>query len=195
MTQHCPKSMTSVHGWPAHGNSLYPAFSVRREQLSVCQGTLMCGLRVVIPSKLHSKMLDILHEGHLGTVKMKNLAHSYMWWPGIDKQIEDLAKACPGCQRNQNSPPLAPLHPWEWPSTPWQRVEFAGPFKDSMFLITVDAHSKFCAFCVEDNILQERAAKTDMHEYWTTVRLRRVSEIHEAEWSQTHHFRTIPSSH
>ncbi|XP_026065967.1 uncharacterized protein K02A2.6-like [Carassius auratus] len=135
----------TVHGWPTKGNSLYPAFAARREQLSVCQGTLMCGLRVVIPSKLRSKMLDTLHEGHLGTVKMKNLARSYMWWPGIDKQIEDLAKACPGCQKTQNSPPLAPLHPWEWPSTPWQRVhvDFAGPFKDSMFLIAVDAHSKW----------------------------------------------------
>lgn len=77
----------------------WPAFSVRREQLSVCKGTLICGLRVVIPSKLCSKMLDTLHKRHLGTVKIKNLARSYMWWPGIDKQIEDLAKACPGCQR------------------------------------------------------------------------------------------------
>ncbi|GAA6089209.1 uncharacterized protein K02A2.6-like, partial [Tachysurus ichikawai] len=135
----------TVLGWPAQGHSLYPAFSARREQLSVCQGTLMCGLRVVIPSKLRSKILETLHEGHLGTVKMKNLARSYMWWPGIDKQIEDLAKTCPGCQRTQNSPPLAPLHPWEWPSTPWQRVhvDFAGPLRDSMFLIAVDAHSKW----------------------------------------------------
>ncbi|KAI7813566.1 hypothetical protein IRJ41_020631 [Triplophysa rosa] len=135
----------TVRGWPKHGNSLYPAFSSRRDQLSVCRGTLMCGLRVVIPSKLCRKMLDNLNEGHLGTVKMKNLARSYMWWPGIDKQIEDLTKACSGCQKVQNSPPLAALHPWEWPSTPWQRVhiDFSGPFKDPMFLIAVDAHSKW----------------------------------------------------
>lgn len=91
------------------------------------------------------RVLDSLHEGHVGTVKMKSLARSYVWWPGIDKQIEDITKTCPGCQGIQNAPPQAPLHPWEWPSTPWQRVhiDFAGPFMNSMFLIAVDAHSKW----------------------------------------------------
>ncbi|GFS02164.1 polyprotein, partial [Elysia marginata] len=41
--------------------------------------------------------------------------------------------------------PLAPLHPWQWPEKPWQRVhiDFAGPFMNSMFLIIVDAHTKW----------------------------------------------------
>ncbi len=133
----------------------------------------MCGLRVVIPSKLHCKMLDTMHEGHLGMVKMKNLARSYLWWPGIDKQIEDLAKACPGCQRTQRSPPLAPLHPWEWPSTLWKRVhvDFAGPFKDSMLLIAVDVHSKWpevvpmksTTFEKTVSLLRTIFSRTDMH--------------------------------
>jgi hypothetical protein len=42
-------------------------------------------------------------------------------------------------------PQVAPLHPWEWPSAPWERVhaDFAGPFMDSMFLVLVCAHSKW----------------------------------------------------
>ncbi|XP_062865163.1 uncharacterized protein K02A2.6-like [Trichomycterus rosablanca] len=135
----------TVQGWPAHGNAMFPDFSARRDQLSVCQGTLLCGSRVVVPSKLRTRVLKNLHEGHLGTVKMKSLARGYVWWPGIDRQIEDITKTCPGCHSVQNAPPQAPLHPWEWPSTPWQRVhiDFAGPFMNSMFLIAVDAHSKW----------------------------------------------------
>lgn len=135
----------TMQGWPANGNPMFPEFSIRRDQLSICQGTLMCGSRVVVPSKLRTRVLENLHEGHLGTVKMKSLARSYVWWPGIDKQIEDLTKSCPGCHKVQNAPPQAPLHPWEWPSAPWQRVhiDFAGPFMNSMFLIAVDAHSKW----------------------------------------------------
>ena len=40
---------------------------------------------------------------------------------------------------------MAPLHPWAWPEKTWQRVhlDFAGPFQGSMFLIAVDAHSKW----------------------------------------------------
>ena len=42
-------------------------------------------------------------------------------------------------------PTKAPLHPWEWATTPWQRihVDYAGPFQNSMFLVVVDAHSKW----------------------------------------------------
>ena len=41
--------------------------------------------------------------------------------------------------------PLAPLHPWEWPERPWSRVhiDHAGPFQGKMFLVVVDAHSKW----------------------------------------------------
>jgi len=42
-------------------------------------------------------------------------------------------------------PVSAPLHPWEWPQRPWSRVhvDHAGPFCGKMFLIIVDAYSKW----------------------------------------------------
>ena len=41
-----------------------------------------------------------------------------------------------------NQPRSAPLHPWEWPSAPWERIhiDFAGPFLGS---IVGDARSKW----------------------------------------------------
>ena len=53
-------------------------------------------------------MLDELHEGHRGVAKMKALARSYVWWPGIDKAIEQVSKGCTGCQLTQNNPKTAP---------------------------------------------------------------------------------------
>jgi len=135
----------TVSGWPKQGDPSLPAYSARRDQLSVCRGTLMCGTRVVIPPKLRAAVLAQLHEGHVGVVRMKNLARSFVWWPDIDHHIENVAKDCSGCQMVQNTPAPGTLHPWEWPSSPWQRVhiDFAGPFMDTMFLILVDAHSKW----------------------------------------------------
>ncbi|GFR75214.1 Gypsy retrotransposon integrase-like protein 1 [Elysia marginata] len=56
-----------------------------------------------------------------------------------------MSKACSGCAMTQQDPPLAPLHPLQWPEKPWQRVhiDFTGPFTNSMFLIIVDAHTKW----------------------------------------------------
>ncbi|XP_028656990.1 uncharacterized protein K02A2.6-like [Erpetoichthys calabaricus] len=134
-----------IKGWPSRSDADLPEYSNRRDQLSVCQGCIMWGTRVIVPPKLCTKILEALHEGHLGVVKMKSLARSYIWWPGIDLQIENLAKSCTGCQQTRRQPQSAPLHTWEWPSSVWQRlhIDYAGPFHNRMFLIVVDAHSKW----------------------------------------------------
>ena len=105
----------------------------------------MWGVRVLVPKKLQSNVLEMLYEGHIGIVKVKQLARSYVWWPCIDNQIEKLIKGCKSCQQEQRVPTAAPLHPCIWPSQPWARVhlDFAGPFKGKNFLIAVDAFSKW----------------------------------------------------
>lgn len=76
---------------------------------------------------------------------LKGLAKSYFWWPGIDGHIEETSTTCPSCQAVRCMPSPAPLHPWTWPATPWQRihVDFADPFEERMFLVAIDAHSKW----------------------------------------------------
>ena len=73
------------------------------------------------------------------------MARSYVWWPGIDKAIEQESKRWTGFPLTLNNPKIAPLHSWEWPARPWQSiyVDFAGPFLGTMFLVVVDAPSKW----------------------------------------------------
>ena len=78
---------------------------------------------------------------------MKGLARSYIWWPGMDKEIEKLAQKCEAYQLAHKAPlpAPAPLHPWEWPDQHWKRVhiDYAGPYQGKMLLIMVDAHTKW----------------------------------------------------
>ena len=52
-----------------------------------------------------------------------------------------------GCllKKNRKSPLEAPLQPWQWPHKPWVllHLDYAGPFLGQMFLIVIDAHSKW----------------------------------------------------
>ena len=91
-----------------------------------------------------------LHEGHPGIARMKSLARMYVWWPSITKDIEEAVRGCAECQLHQAMPPPAPLYPWSWPSRPWARLhlDYAGPVQGKMFLVLIDAHSKWIeAFC------------------------------------------------
>nr|XP_061835653.1 uncharacterized protein K02A2.6-like [Nerophis lumbriciformis] len=103
-------------------------------------------------------MLDELHSGHCGVVRMKEMARSYFWWPSLDAAIEEKAKSCSACQKLRNLPQLAPLHPWDWPEEPWQRVhvDFAGPLENHMFLVVIDAHSKWPEVAVMKSTSSER---------------------------------------
>ncbi len=67
-------------------------------------------------------ILEELHEGHPGISKMKSLARCFVWWPGMDKALEEKVKLCDACQRTWKLPPVAPIQPWEWPKRPWARL-------------------------------------------------------------------------
>ncbi|XP_063545414.1 uncharacterized protein K02A2.6-like [Cydia strobilella] len=116
----------------------------RKDKLTLDRGCILYNHRVVIPDGLRQQVLMELHEGHLGVVKMKNLARGYVYWPQLDAEIEALCRACAACRQQRDAPPRATLHPWSFPSRPWQRlhVDF-GEFQGKHYLVTVDAHSKW----------------------------------------------------
>ena len=92
--------------------------------------------------------MDLLHEGHPGGTRIKALARSLVWWPGIDSDLEGRVKECQQCQLTRHTPARAPLHRWEFPTAPWERLhaDFAGPFLGRTFLVVVDAYTKGSTF-------------------------------------------------
>lgn len=100
---------------------------------------------MVIPKALREKVLEEIHADHQGIVRSKAIARSFVWWPGMDKDIEMFVKKCTQCAVYQNEPSKLSMHPWEYPKHPWQRLhmDYAGPFLSHSYLIVVDAYSKW----------------------------------------------------
>lgn len=113
----------TLNGWPifVKEEDLKP-YANKCTELSVENDCVHWGLRVVIPKKLQVTMFMELHRNNLGMVKMKAIAQSHFWWPGLDKQIEAVVNACQTCQTNRSLPGKAPIHPWRWAERPWQRI-------------------------------------------------------------------------
>ena len=117
----------------------------RKEELSLQDGCILWGARVIVPEPGRRAVIEEVHAGHQGISKMKALAWSFVWWPHLYADLEKKARDCEVCKLHQKTPAKAPLHPWEWPESPWSRihVDYAGPFMGKMFLVLVDAHSKW----------------------------------------------------
>ena len=164
------------HGWPNHNSdeTLKPYFT-GKDELSVQDGCLLWGNRVVVPPKERARVAEELHETHPGICRMKALARSYVWWPKMDADLEQTVRQCSPYQENRKSPPEAPLHPWEWPYKPWVplHLDYVGPFLGKMFLIVMDAHSKWMeAFPMDTST--SSATRNCRHRQWQQLREQRV---------------------
>lgn len=128
------------------GRSLeHAGFKAPETKYTIVANCLLFEHRVVIPTSLRPAILKDLHVAHIGMVKIKSLARSYVYWPGIDMDIEQTAKSCVECARQATAPPKNNSHHWEYPSNPWERIhiDYAGPVSGSMLLVVVDAYSKW----------------------------------------------------
>ena len=79
----------------------FQQFVSRQKELSVLNGCLLWVSRLIIPPEGRKYLMDQLHETHLGSSRMKSLCRGYIWWPGMDSEIEDYVKAFGNCQLSQ----------------------------------------------------------------------------------------------
>ena len=100
---------------------------------------------MIIPTPGREAILSELHECHPGIVRMKAVAHSFVWWPDIGDKILAKLRACEVYQQQRNATHTAQLHPGQWSRQPWHRghVDYAGPMDGKMGLVVVDVHSTF----------------------------------------------------
>ena len=51
--------------------------------------TLLRGTKIVIPQSSQRRVVRLAHEGHQGIMKTKKLLREKLWFPGIDKLVEE----------------------------------------------------------------------------------------------------------
>ena len=141
---------TIMQGWPRSIKQVPPKlqpFWTFREELTVEDGLILKGTRIVIPNKQCKAILKLLHEGHLGLNKCKLRAKECVYWPGLNNQLEDLVLNCELCLKYSTAkckiePSLllgqeVPLYPW---------TKFATDifhFEGASYLLIVDYMSRY----------------------------------------------------
>lgn len=134
----------TVEGWPNKVDDKFNRYFAKRVSLSVESGCLFYGERIMIPEALKVDILRLMHEGHLGIVRMKSLARRYVYWLGIDSDIENWCQSCEPCQTQEPRGSGIKTEKWPESESPFERVHLDFFFfKKDVFMILVDSFSKF----------------------------------------------------
>jgi len=137
-----------VSGWPEAKSQVpdevKPYWDFRDELTVDESGLIFRGHRVVVPKEMRGKMLQLIHQAHLGIVKCKKRARDILFWPGMGKQIEDLVSRCSICQNRRSQQAKEPLLPTIVPDREWQKVACdLFELDREMYIILVDYFSEY----------------------------------------------------
>lgn len=114
-----------LKGWPAEKNACPLSihdYWMYRSDLTVVNGIIYKGNRIVIPARLRKTMLCKIHEGHLGEEKCKRRAREVMYWPRMNQDIAQTTATCELCLMYRPKQQVEPLSPHAVPERPYQKV-------------------------------------------------------------------------
>ncbi|CAB4025295.1 Retrovirus-related Pol poly from transposon 297 [Paramuricea clavata] len=92
------------------------------DELTVANGLILKGTRIIIPKSLQPEVLEQLHYAHEGAEKCKLRAKGSVFWASINADIENMVKGCSPCQHNQRANVKEPLTPHDIPPKPWHTL-------------------------------------------------------------------------
>ncbi|XP_046592854.1 uncharacterized protein K02A2.6-like [Neodiprion lecontei] len=112
---------------------------------------------VVVPSRMRKEVLSKLHYNHMGIEKTKSRARDIVFWPGMNKQIQDTIMDCAVCQKFQKSHQNETLISSDVPSNVWEKIAVDLFYLQGQpYLIMVDYYSKY----VEIGLLTNESSET-----------------------------------
>jgi hypothetical protein len=118
-------------------------FYRRREVLNIEEECIMFRERIVFPTALRTRVLKLFHQGHPGIQRMKSLVFKYAYWPGMDKDFENMVQRFSPCALAAKQPIKPSLHSWPPATKPWEQIhiDYAGPHLGKTF-----PHCRGCSF-------------------------------------------------
>ena len=134
-------------GWPDDKSSVpeaaLPYFNIR-DELSIQDGLVFRGERIIIPQTLRKEMKETLHTSHVGIEGTLRRARESIYWPGMNADVKQYISMCETCRSYDRRNQKETLMPHELPDRPWEKVgtdlfELHGKH----YLITVDYLSNF----------------------------------------------------
>ena len=119
----CTLTDIIITGWPDDikvvPHPLHPYWQ-HHETLTVEDGLAHHGKAPIVPASERETILSQLHQFQQGITKFHLLMCGCVFWPGINKAIEEVVFQCETCTQFQAKNAAASITPAPTPSHPWQ---------------------------------------------------------------------------
>ena len=117
------------------------------QELSVQEGVLMRGDKVVIPDTLRVDTLDAAHLGHPGRESMTRQLRTSCWWPKMGPDVREYERSCVPCLASVDRNTTPPMQIRETPDRAWQHcsADYKGPIAAGKyyFHVLIDNYSRW----------------------------------------------------
>ena len=151
-----------ITGWPDSMQDLpqhlHPYWCFR-DELTILDGLVMKGNRVIIPTGMRLATLNRLHDAHQGLTSTLQRARRTVYWPKLQDDIAEMVKMCDECQRYGNKKP----RPSGRQITATRPMEILGmdlvDFRGQHALVTVDYFSGFLTYDILDGETTDAVTK------------------------------------
>ncbi len=133
------------HPCPTVDPDTFRTYERLKDELTVGTTTQVIIREVVIPKELQRRVVDLAHEGHQGITKTKALLREKVWFPGINKMVEERVKSCLACQVATPEAAREPLQMSPLPDQAWDEiiVYFAELSTGDYLLVLSDDYSRY----------------------------------------------------
>ena len=134
-----------------------------REEISTNEdGLVFRDRQMIIPQRLWDKVVDLAHQGHQGAAKTKARLRAKVWFPGMERLVDEKVRQCHSCTITSIDPPTAPVITEDACESPWTCLSFDfGSFPDGrLTAVIIDSHTKFPVVELVDSTAFPNIGKT-----------------------------------
>ena len=134
-------------GWPEEKQELpavlAPYFSFR-DEMSIYDGLIFKGERLLIPKQMPPKMKERLHSSHIGANGCLRRARECMYWPSMTAELKEYISQCETCSKYEVRQQRESLMSHEIAERPWEKIGTdLYTINGQDYLIVVDYFSNF----------------------------------------------------
>lgn len=138
-----------TNGWPESVQDIPPdivPYWPLRDELTILDGLIMKGNRVVVPPTMRTDTLNRLHDAHQGLSSTLQRARRTVYWPKLQDDVSAMIASCSDCQ----------IHGKKKPRPPERQVSATRPmqvlgmdlmeFRGRHALVSVDYYSGYITY-------------------------------------------------